>query len=226
VDPQHDTADRIGILGGTFDPIHYGHLAAGEDARAAVGLREVVFIPCGDPYHKPERYASPGEDRFEMVRLAIASNPAFRASRIEIDRPGPSYTIDTVRALRREHPDTEFHVILGADAMAELPEWKRHRALLDEARFIIVSRPGTTWDDLRRRLPEEYLQSAHLLDIPAVDVSSSEIRERVRRGEPIRYLVPPAVEQYIARKGLYREWPGPATGPAPAPQSAPSVGEQ
>jgi nicotinate-nucleotide adenylyltransferase len=225
VDPQHDTADRVGILGGTFDPIHYGHLAAGEDARVAVGLREVLFIPCGDPYHKPELYASSGEDRFEMVCLAIASNPAFRASQVEIDRPGPSYTIDTVRALRREHPDTEFHVILGADAMSELPQWKRHRALLDEARFIVVSRPGTTWDDLRR-LPEDYLKSAHLLNIPAVDVSSSEIRQRVRRGEPIRYLVPPAVEQYIANRGLYREQPSPAPGAASrSPRGAPSARE-
>ncbi|MFQ6096999.1 MAG: nicotinate-nucleotide adenylyltransferase [Armatimonadota bacterium] len=201
---RHDTAARVGILGGTFDPIHYGHLAAGEDARVALGLSEVIFVPCGDPYHKPEAHSSPAEVRFEMVRLAVSSNPHFRASRIEIERPGPSYTIDTIRSLKAQDPHTDFYLILGADAMMELPDWKRHRALLDEAKFIVVSRPGTPWDDLRRRLPEEYLRRAHLLDIPSVDVSSSEIRERVRRGLPIKYLVPPDVEQYIVQKGLYR----------------------
>ena len=193
----------LGILGGTFDPIHYGHLVAAEEARHAFGLGSVLFIPCGQPYHKPKAPIASAEDRYEMTRVAIASNPFFDVSRIEIDRPGPSYTIDTVESLRHEQPNCALRIILGTDAVEELTSWARPEGLLKECRLIVVSRPGTSWAEARRALPAAYLEHVDWLEIPGLHISSTELRQRAAEGRPLRYLVPDAVDAYIRERGLY-----------------------
>lgn len=190
-------------MGGTFDPIHYGHLIAAEEARYRFQLARVVFVPCGQPPHKKPYAVTPAEHRYAMTLLATASNPHFIVSRIEIDRPGPSYSVDTVRLLRQQLPDAELFFITGADAVLEILTWKDSDELIGLCRFIAVTRPGY---DLRQleRLPAHYLQRIVPLVIPGMDISSTLLRQRVRRGEPIRYLAPDAVCDYIAKHGLYR----------------------
>jgi nicotinate-nucleotide adenylyltransferase len=179
---------RLGILGGTFDPVHVGHLAAARAAAACLELDRVLFVPAGVPPHK-RGHASP-EHRFEMTRLATAGEPMFSVSRIELDRPGPSYTVDTLRALQGD----ELFFICGADAIRDLPNWREWEQLPKLARFVAVARPGVTGP------PVPY---ATYIRIPGVDVSSSEIRERVAAGLPITGLVAPAVEAYIHEHRLY-----------------------
>lgn len=195
---------RVGIMGGSFDPIHLGHLAAAEEARVALGLAQVLFVPCGDPYHRQAAPLASREDRYQMTVLATADNPHFIASRIEIERPGPSYTIDTVRALKQASPQTDYYVILGADAVALLLTWREHEALLQECCFVVVSREGNGQTQARSQVPPAFLERSHWLDMPSLDISSTTIRRRVSEGKPIRYLVPRAVEQYIEQRGLYR----------------------
>ncbi len=193
-------------MGGTFDPIHYGHLLAAEEARFRFALSRVIFVPCGIPPHKKPYEVSPPEHRYAMTVLATASNPYFTVSRIEIDRPGPSYAVDTVRAFRQEWGEgTELFFITGLDAVLEILTWKSHDQLIRLCQFIAVTRPGYDAKKLREALPPHYLERIHLLAIPGVDISSTLIRERVRRGEPIRYLTSDAVCDYIAKHGLYRE---------------------
>lgn len=191
-------------MGGTFDPLHLGHLAAAEEARVALGLARVLFIPCGQPYHKQAEPLASREDRYRMTVLGTADNAEFMPSRIEIDRPGPSYTIDTVRALRRDNPQADYYVILGADAVNLVLTWKDHEALFDECQFAVVSREGTDAGDIKVQVPQAFLERCHWLDMPALDISSTMIRRRVSQRRPIRYLVPRPVEQYIEQRGLYR----------------------
>ncbi len=199
----------LGILGGTFDPVHVGHLAAGEEAREALGLDRVLYMPAGDPPHKPAS-VTPASDRVAMVELAIAGNTAFEASRIEIERSGPSWTVDTVSALTASRPDVEVTLILSAESFRGLPTWREPQRLLELARIAIVPRGGL-------EPPDEAWMAAHFpgsrariarLDAPRLRLSATEIRERVRRGRSIRYLVPDAVIGYIGDHGLYRDGPG------------------
>ena len=186
-------------MGGTFDPVHHGHLSAASEVAASFALDEVVFVPTGAPWQKSHRDVSPAEDRYLMTVIATASNPRFSVSRIEVDRPGPTYTIDTLRDLRRSYADAELFFITGADALAQILGWHAADELFRLAHFVGVSRPGYEPVDLAR-FPEG---AVTLLQVPALAISSSDCRERVERGHPIWYLVPDGVVQYIEKRSLY-----------------------
>jgi nicotinate-nucleotide adenylyltransferase len=188
---------RIGVMGGTFDPIHHGHLVAASEVASSFDLDEVVFVPTGRPWQKAEVTAS--EHRYLMTVIATASNPMFTVSRVDIDRDGPTYTIDTLRDLQRERPEAEFYFITGADAVAQILGWHDHDNLWNMAHFVAVSRPGHVLSTAG--LPSEDVSQ---LEIPALAISSTDCRKRVRRGEPVWYLVPDGVVQYIAKHHLYR----------------------
>lgn len=188
---------RIGVMGGTFDPIHHGHLVAASEVRQHFDLDEVVFVPTGRPWMKAD--VSSSEHRYLMTVIATASNPDFTVSRIEIDREGPTYTIDTLRELRALRPDADFFFISGADAIAQIVEWKDLDELWGLAHFVAVSRPGHALSI--RGLPEGGVSS---LEVPALAISSTDCRSRVRSGRPVWYLVPDGVVQYISKHRLYR----------------------
>ena len=199
---------RIGIMGGTFDPIHYGHLVAAEEARCQFGLEKVIFIPAGHPPHKVSRKISDACHRLAMTRLAIESNPFFTASAIEIERPGLSYTINTVRDMRSTYPLADIYFITGADAVLEILSWKHIDELLDQCCFIAAKRPGYRLGRLKAKLPglrREQFRRITVMEVPALAISSTDIRQRVQTGRPIKYLLPEAVEKYIGEQGLYRE---------------------
>jgi len=187
-------------MGGTFDPVHHGHLVAASEVASAYALDEVIFVPTGQPWQKTEREVSPPEHRYLMTVIATASNPRFTVSRVDIDRPGPTYTIDTLRDLGAERPGAELHFITGADALAQMLSWKQSEEMFDLAHFIGVTRPGHTLDG--GGLPADRVS---LIEVPALAISSTDCRSRVARGEPVWYLVPDGVVQYIAKHGLYRE---------------------
>jgi nicotinate-nucleotide adenylyltransferase len=192
---------RIGVMGGTFDPIHHGHLAAASEAGRALALDEVIFVPTGQPWQKDDRRLAPVEDRYAMTLIATASDPLFSVSRIEIDRPGETYTVDTLRELRAERgPGAEFFFIIGADALSRLRTWKDPDELVKLTHFVGCTRPG-------HRLRDAGLAEGQftLVEIPALEISSTLCRERVRAGLPIRYLVPDGVIGYISKRGLYRD---------------------
>jgi nicotinate-nucleotide adenylyltransferase len=191
-------------MGGTFNPIHIGHLVTAEEATYAFGLDEVIFVPAGRPWQKERGDVAEAEHRYLMTVIATASNPRFRVSRMEIDRPGPTYTIDTLRALRRELGDVDLFFITGADAILAILTWKDPREVLAEARFIAATRPGYDLDRLEKELPEGYAERVQVLEIPALAISSTDIRRRVREGRPVRYLLPEGVARYIEKAGLYR----------------------
>ena len=198
---------RIGILGGTFDPVHYGHLVAAQEAAWHVNLSRVLFVPA---YHQPLKGGPPTVDaahRVAMVRLAIGGNPLFELSTVELDRRGVSYTVDTLRDLYRADPAASYFFILGMDALAELPRWHKPAEMLRLAEIIGVHRAG--WDAVDLHEIERTLPAAagrvRIVPIPGLDISATDLRERVRAGRPIRYLVPAAVEAYIAANGLYRD---------------------
>jgi nicotinate-nucleotide adenylyltransferase len=192
---------RLGVMGGTFDPIHHGHLVAASEVRHWFGLDEVVFVPTGQPWQKDDREVTPGEDRYLMTVIATASNPDFSVSRVDIDRPGPTYTVDTLRDLRASHgEDTELFFITGADALEQILSWRDHDELFELAHFVGCTRPGHTLSDVG--LPEGRVT---LVEVPALAISSSECRARVEAGEPIWYLVPDGIVQYINKRGLYIE---------------------
>lgn len=195
--------ERIGVLGGTFDPIHYGHLAAAEEARAKLGLREVVFVVAGVPPHKLDEEITPAEDRYAMVELAIASNPHFSVSRIDIDRPGPSYTVDTIALLRQKWTE-EIYFIMGMDSLMEIDTWHQPQRLIQLCRLVAVERPGFVPDleRLEAVLPGITART-EIIDMPEVDISSTDLQRRVREGLPIKYQVPPEVEEYIDKHRLY-----------------------
>lgn len=188
-------------MGGTFDPIHHGHLVAAEEARYALGLERVLFIPAGQPWQKERGVVTPAEQRFEMTKLATDEDPFFEVSRVELDRSGPTYTIDTLRAMRELRPGDDLYFITGADAISQILTWKRPEEALELATFVAVTRPGHELDDLRSLGAEDRIV---VLEIPALAISSTDIRRRVAEGRPIRYLVPEAVARYIADQGLYR----------------------
>lgn len=209
---------RLGVMGGTFDPIHHGHLVTAEEARAQFELDGVVFVPNRHPPHKDPADVTNPEDRYLMTFLATVSNPHFSVSRVEIDRPGPSYTIDTIRALAAQHPAAALYYITGADAILQIlrGEWEQAPQLLGLCQFIAATRPGFTLDlDVLRRnnCTGRSLDNVHKMTIPAMAISSTDIRTRVRSGRPIKYLVPEAVESYIAKHSLYG-WLTPSGSPA------------
>jgi nicotinate-nucleotide adenylyltransferase len=201
---------RIGVMGGTFDPIHHGHLVAAEEARWQFDLERVVFVPAGQPWQKPVG-VSPAEHRYLMTVIATASNPAFLVSRLEIDHPGPTYTVDTLRRLRAGEPDgTRLFFIIGADAVLQILTWKEPDRVLAQAELIAATRPGFELDRLVNQIPGA-ASRVHPMDIPALAISASDIRARVARGAPIQYLVPDGVARYIQQHGLYRPASGPGT---------------
>jgi nicotinate-nucleotide adenylyltransferase len=194
---------RIGVMGGTFDPIHHGHLVAAEEARWQFQLDQVVFVPTGQPWQKPVG-VSPAEDRYRMTVIATASNPAFTVSRLELDHPGPTYTVDTLRRLRAELADgTRMFFITGADAVLQLRTWKEPQQVLAQAELIAATRPDFDLDTLVEQVPGA-TGRVHRLEIPALAISSTDLRARVARGAPIRYLVPDGVARYIHEHALYR----------------------
>lgn len=189
---------RIGVMGGTFDPIHHGHLVAASEVQDVYGLDEVIFVPTAtQPFKKGRRVTSP-EHRYLMTVIATASNPRFTVSRVDIDRGGTTYTIDTLRDLRDERPDAEFFFITGADALRQIMEWKNPEELFDLAHFVGVTRPG-------HRLEAEDLprDRVSLIEVPALAISSTEVRTRSASKRPVWYLVPDGVVQYINKYGLY-----------------------
>ncbi|MGJ7442872.1 nicotinate-nucleotide adenylyltransferase [Aquipuribacter sp. MA13-6] len=191
---------RLGVMGGTFDPLHHGHLVAASEVAARFGLDEVVFVPTGQPWQKADREVSPAEDRYLMTVVATAADPRFTVSRVDVDRPGPTFTTDTLRDLAAARPGAELFFITGADALEQIVSWKDVEVLWHLAHFVAVSRPGHPLDV--SGLPDG---SVSVVEIPALAISSSDIRRRVHEGRPIRYLVPTGVLQYIAKSGLYRD---------------------
>ena len=219
-------------MGGTFDPIHHGHLVAASEVAGLFGLDEVVFVPTGKPWQKSEREVSPAEDRYLMTVIATASNPRFSVSRVEIDSGGPTYTIDTLTDLRAQRPDADLFFITGADALAQILSWRDSDRCFELAHFIGVTRPGFTLAD--GHLPHGVVS---LVELPALSISSTDCLDRVERGMPVWYLGPDGVVQYIEKRGLYRgagqppgqapghgtdHGAGRAAGRAPAPGRPPS----
>jgi len=193
-------------MGGTFDPIHHGHLFAAEEVAAQFDLPQVIFMPCRRPPHKDPATVSPAADRYRMAELAVASNPRFTVSRLELERAGPSYTIETLRELRRRMgPELEIFFITGADAVLEIMSWREAEAVLDECRLVAVHRPGYDLGKLGRVLGPERAAKVAPLPIKTLDISSTELRGRAARGQSLRYLTPDAVREYVEESGLYRE---------------------
>ena len=193
-------------MGGTFDPIHNGHLVAASEVADRFHLDEVVFVPTGEPWQKHGRHITPAEDRYLMTVIATASNPRFSVSRVDIDRGGRTYTRDTLRELHELHPDSELYFITGADALASILTWQDVEELFSLARFVGVSRPGYDLDGAHvsaafKSLPSDALT---LLEVPALAISSTDCRARAGENRPIWYLVPDGVVQYVAKRGLYR----------------------
>lgn len=195
---------RLGVMGGTFDPIHYGHLVTAEEALHQFALDEVVFVPTGQPWMKEHESVSPAEDRYLMTVIATASNPRFRVSRLEVDREGTTYTVDTLRSLRAEIGDgADLFFVSGADAILEIFQWKDPEELFALAHFIAATRPGYDIDAFEATAPTS-LPGVTVMNIPALAISSTDVRDRVAAGRPIRYLVPEGVNSYVAKAGLYR----------------------
>lgn len=202
--PILETARRLGILGGAFDPIHYGHLLIAEEARAHLDLDAVLFIPTGEPPHKPHGRAT-AEQRYLMTELATADHPAFHVSRLELDRPGRSYTVDTLRILRERCPATELFLLLGGDAAVDFPRWHQPDAIATLARLVVATRPGFGLEQLAEVCARYEPQGLVLLRIPELHLSSSDIRARVQTGQSIQYLTRDSVVSYIEKEGLYRD---------------------
>jgi len=198
---------RLGILGGTFDPIHFGHLLAAEETRMALALERVLFAPVGDPPHKPGDFILPATHRLAMVRLAIADNPAFALTSVDIERPGPHYTVDTISRLREEWGTgaDETFFIMGADSLAQLLTWRQPDRLIELCRLAVVRRPGYRADlaELEAALPHVGSR-LDWVEMPVLGIASSDLQRRVREGRSIRYQVPVAVAKYVAEHGLYR----------------------
>ncbi|MBA4506045.1 nicotinate-nucleotide adenylyltransferase [Corynebacterium sanguinis] len=197
---------KIGVMGGTFDPIHNGHLVAGSEVADRFDLDEVVFVPTGDPWQKADREVTDLEHRYLMTVIATASNPQFTVSRVDIDRGGPTYTIDTLRDLREVYPTEELYFITGADALSSIMSWHDWDRMFDLAEFVGVTRPGY---ELREdMLPAKHQERVHLVEIPAMAISSTDCRLRASQGRPVWYLVPDGVVRYIAKNNLYRTGEG------------------
>ena len=195
---------NIGVLGGTFDPVHIGHLIVAEEARLKLGLSKVLFVPAGQPWLKKDRDVTPAVHRVEMVHRAIADNPFFELSTLEVERAGPSYTVDTLTMLGKQLGSrASLFFILGRDTLAELPLWKEPQKVVQLCRLVVPPRLGSRdLKHLEKAIPG-LLERIIQLDMPVIGISSSEIRQRIAQGLPIRYLVPPAVEKYITEHRMY-----------------------
>jgi nicotinate-nucleotide adenylyltransferase len=202
---------NVGILGGTFDPVHLGHLIVGEEARVRLGLDQVIFVPAGQPWLKAGQTVTPGDHRLRMVELAVASNPFFRVAANEVRREGPTYTVDTLRELKNQLGENAvLHFIVGMDSLEQFHRWKDPEQLLDLCRLVVVNRPGHQAVDVNTlvgRFPQAGA-SLRLLTVPRIEISSTDLRQRVAQGISIRYLVPQPVEAYIQDQGLYRDGEG------------------
>ncbi|MQA12088.1 MAG: nicotinate-nucleotide adenylyltransferase [Pseudonocardiaceae bacterium] len=194
---------RIGVMGGTFDPIHHGHLVAASEVQSRFELDEVIFVPTGQPWQKTNRVVSAAEDRYLMTVIATASNPRFSVSRVDVDRGTSTYTVDTLRDLRGGYPDDELFFITGADALEQILSWRNADELFTLAHFVGATRPGYQLND--HHLPTG---TVSLVEVPALAISSTDCRSRVQAGEPVWYLVPDGVVQYISKRKLYRDHGG------------------
>jgi nicotinate-nucleotide adenylyltransferase len=199
---------NVGVLGGTFDPPHIGHLILAEEARLALGLAQVLFVPAGEPWRKAGRELSPRQDRLAMVRLAVGDDPHFAVSTIEIEKEGPSYTAETLTALHEQfEPETDVFFIMGADSLADFPHWCEPQRILELARLAVAERPEAEDAGLEEGLAEDLARAMRervvWLRMPLIAISASAVRDRVRQGLSIRYWVPQAVEEYIRQHGLY-----------------------
>lgn len=207
---------RLGILGGTFDPIHIGHLILAEEAWYQLGLEKVLLVPAGDPPHKRDRPLTPVEHRVTMIELAIADNPHLELSRVDVDRPGPHYTVDMVRLhLEQYGPGTDLYFLMGLDSLADLPNWHQPQQLVELCNLVALSRPdsGLDLEELEKQLPGLRWRVI-FLPMPELQIASHMIQQRVRQGRPIRYQVLPAVERYIHEHCLYRwDWEAGPEGP-------------
>lgn len=195
---------KVGIMGGTFDPIHFGHLVVAEEAYTSLNLSEVIFVPTGNPPHKKFKIVTPAEDRYIMTCMAIVDNPHFKISKIEIEREGTSHTIDTLREMRHWYlpKEVEFFFITGIDAVLQMTSWKEPSAIAKIAHIVAASRPGYNISQLES-LPEDIREAVIPLEIPLLAISSTEIRRRIAAGQSIRYFLPWTVEHYIYKKNLY-----------------------
>lgn len=193
----------LGIMGGTFDPIHYGHLVAAECCAEQFDLEQVIFVPSGTPPHKEEVTMTSASDRYMMTLLATISNPRFVISKVEIKRAGPSYTIDTLLYFRQEYPHHDVYFITGADAIAQIFTWKDPERLLMECFFIAVTRPGFPLNEEAQQMIETYSHRIFPLSIPGVAISSTHLRSRAKRGLTLKYQVPPEVDAFIKKRSLY-----------------------
>jgi nicotinate-nucleotide adenylyltransferase len=218
--PERIAGKRLGVMGGTFDPIHYGHLFVAEEARARFALDHVLFVPNGSPPHKTEMRLTAPRDRYEMTRLATADNPAFTCTALELNRVGPSYTVDTLTALRETYARAELFYITGIDAIADILTWRRHADIIHMTTFIAAARPGFALKTLQDRLPATYLDRILLLGTTAQGISSTDIRERIRAKLPTRYLTPNEVLDYIREHHLYEH------KAVPAREAASQAGEK
>jgi nicotinate-nucleotide adenylyltransferase len=197
---------RLGILGGTFDPIHFGHLLVSEEARVALQLDRVLLVPAGDPPHKPDEAVSPVAHRLAMIRLAIADNPAFAISTVDVDRPGPHYSVDTIRLLRQAWSTDAQHTffIMGADSLFQLPTWHHPERLVELCRLAVAARPGYRADLSGLEVVLPGLRGrVDWLEMPVLSISSSDLRRRIQAGRSIRYQTPAAVARYVTEHGLY-----------------------
>lgn len=200
-----ESAHRIGVFGGTFDPPHLGHLIIAQDLMIHTGLDRVLFLPTRTPPHKSAAGVSDAQHRLSMLELALADDPRFAISRVDLDRPAPSYTADSLEILGREYPNAALFFLMGADSLRDLPLWHEPDRIARQTRFVVARRPGVELDpdEVVRQVPEAE-GKIEIVDIPLIDISSRELRRRVRQGFPIRYYVPTAVERYVEEHGLYR----------------------
>lgn len=198
---------KLGVMGGTFDPVHHGHLVAASEVAHRFGLDEVIFVPTFQPWQKDGREVSSAEDRYLMTVIATASNPQFTVSRVDIDRGTATYTVDTLRDLQVQYPSAQLYFITGADALANILSWQDWAELFDLAKFVGVSRPGYDLhiDHLAEHLPDLPPDTVTMIEVPALAISSSECRRRAAGGRPVWYLVPDGVVQYISKRQLYEE---------------------
>lgn len=199
---------RLGIMGGTFDPVHYGHLVTAEGARYELGLEKVIFVPAGLPPHKPGQKICEPRHRYAMVGAAVSSNPFFKVSGLELERPGPSYTIDTVSRVKELYPVKDIFFITGADAVLDILTWKDFELLLRSCRIVAATRPGYRMEEIWEKLegiPEGLKKNIIPVEAPALAISSTDIRNRVFEGRPIKYLLPESVEDYIFKHNLYKK---------------------
>jgi nicotinate-nucleotide adenylyltransferase len=199
---------RLGLFGGTFDPVHFGHLLLAERCREECQLDQVWFVPAGNPPHKQGEPVSPGTQRAEMLEFAIAGHPQFHVNRMELNRAGRSFTIDTLREVKSEDPQRELFFLIGADSLQDLPIWRDPAGIAELATIVAVNRGGRPMPDLqplRNALGVEVVNRVQLITMPGIDLSSTDIRDRVRQGKSIRFMTPRACEVYIEQNGLYRE---------------------